>query len=804
MLAALLIGIGGGIAMSAFAGARRTASVFDRLARVTDAHDVLVLPESAEAMVALEDPATIEAIPGVAAVATAHGFFALRGDGQEIYSSLIVPVDDEATVTIGRAALRQGREPDQDRADEVLATPAAAADLGLEVGERFELLVLAELDALNSEEVLGDRSYEEVVADMQAGRLGQRWAMTLVGIGTDASQALREREGELVFTKAFHEATGAGPLYLGHMVDLEDGTTPAELQAALTSLVDGEPVSMQTLASGRETIARTLDPLATALAVFGVVLAGVTLGGWALLAARRSRALADDDAALEALGMSARGRRNIDTLRSAAVAAVATPLAIGLAVAGSTVMPLFDARRIEPHRGLDLDLFVLLVGALALAVATTALGVAMAWRRRVSRPAPAAPFAASARRSIGNPARVTALAHSFGGTGRSTTASPMLLLGGACLAGILVASIGTFDENLRHFVRTPAAYGWGYDAVVGAGNVDDSGAEDVSDMLDATLAEDEAVLGWASGVVLQGVVDGRTESLLGVGQRGGSPVGATIIAGRAPEHDDEVALGSRTAARADVSVGDEVRIGIAGADRPYRVVGTTVLPPFTSNSTDAPTLGGGAMLTRGGLDAALGLDDEEPETTLMVDLVDGADVDAFVERLREVIPDTGLTWADVYAFGPGLPQWSDSEIEPQEVQAYRTIQAMPRLLLGAVGGLAIVTLGSLLAASVRQRRREFAVLRSLGFSTGQVRRSVMWQAVTVSVIAVAVGIPFGIIAGRWIWQLSAEQLGIARDAVSALDAGHARAPGGSRRGRVAGRPDRPSCSSASTGGGAAR
>ena len=57
------------------------------------------------------------------------------------------------------------------------------------------------------------------------------------------------------------------------------------------------------------------------------------------------------------------------------------------------------------------------------------------------------------------------------------------------------------------------------------------------------------------------------------------------------------------------------------------------------------------------------------------------------------------------------------------------------------------------------------MLRTLGFTTGQVVRTVLWQATTVGVVAVIVGIPVGVIIGRWTWTVLADRLGtVARSA----------------------------------------
>jgi predicted lysophospholipase L1 biosynthesis ABC-type transport system permease subunit len=54
----------------------------------------------------------------------------------------------------------------------------------------------------------------------------------------------------------------------------------------------------------------------------------------------------------------------------------------------------------------------------------------------------------------------------------------------------------------------------------------------------------------------------------------------------------------------------------------------------------------------------------------------------------------------------------------------------------------------------------FAILRTLGFTRGQVRRTAAWQAATLTAAALAIGIPAGAVCGRGAWLIFARHLGI--------------------------------------------
>jgi ABC-type lipoprotein release transport system permease subunit len=48
----------------------------------------------------------------------------------------------------------------------------------------------------------------------------------------------------------------------------------------------------------------------------------------------------------------------------------------------------------------------------------------------------------------------------------------------------------------------------------------------------------------------------------------------------------------------------------------------------------------------------------------------------------------------------------------------------------------------------------------MGFVRRQVASAVAWQATTVALVGLVVGVPLGVAAGRWTWGLVASQLGV--------------------------------------------
>ena len=61
---------------------------------------------------------------------------------------------------------------------------------------------------------------------------------------------------------------------------------------------------------------------------------------------------------------------------------------------------------------------------------------------------------------------------------------------------------------------------------------------------------------------------------------------------------------------------------------------------------------------------------------------------------------------------------------------------------------------------VRRRRRELALLKTLGMTRSQIRAVIAWQTTLTLLIAVAVGGALGIAGGRLAWHAFAGSLGI--------------------------------------------
>jgi predicted lysophospholipase L1 biosynthesis ABC-type transport system permease subunit len=126
-----------------------------------------------------------------------------------------------------------------------------------------------------------------------------------------------------------------------------------------------------------------------------------------------------------------------------------------------------------------------------------------------------------------------------------------------------------------------------------------------------------------------------------------------------------------------------------------------------------------------------------------------------------VRPDTVVR--PIVKADPGAPPGGVYEV-PRVVGASivnaNQMSGQPLALALALGVAALVSLSAAVAASARRRRRELAILQTLGLTRRQLRSIIAWQTLTLLLVAVTVGLPLGIIAGRWAWAGFATSLGV--------------------------------------------
>ncbi len=206
----------------------------------------------------------------------------------------------------------------------------------------------------------------------------------------------------------------------------------------------------------------------------------------------------------------------------------------------------------------------------------------------------------------------------------------------------------------------------------------------------------------------------------------------TVQSGRLPESASEIMLAPSDRRALGVDVGDTVRIGPKHA--PYRVVGVG----FTAWSPHTTYLDG-AWVTRAGFQRVVPSDDDLKFHNFLVAFRPGVDRERTIKQLDE---STGLD----------LESASSTEFLPGELVNLRGVRHVPLYLGLFLALLAVAAVGHALASGVRRRRFDMGVLRTFGLTRRQARLTVAWQATTLALIGLVIGVPLGVILGRAIWR----------------------------------------------------
>ena len=238
-----------------------------------------------------------------------------------------------------------------------------------------------------------------------------------------------------------------------------------------------------------------------------------------------------------------------------------------------------------------------------------------------------------------------------------------------------------------------------------------------------------------------------------------------MLAGRAPAAPDEIALGAQTLRAIHARVGQTVPVTVeqVAADLPsvrrdMRITGVAVLPAFGRGTFTPTGLGTGAVTTATLL-SVLSVPDA---TTLcasktatcysffLLRLRPGTDAAAAAATLTNSVTKAGCP--------PGSCAWSTTS-GPADIKDYASVRDTPLVLAAVLIVFAVGTLAHVLLTGVRRRRRDLALLKTLGFERSQVLGVVAWEASAFAVVALLIGLPLGVLAGRWAWAYFANAAG---------------------------------------------
>ena len=375
------------------------------------------------------------------------------------------------------------------------------------------------------------------------------------------------------------------------------------------------------------------------------------------------------------------------------------------------------------------------------------------------------------------------------GHGRTAVPVRSALVGTTVAVAAVVAAL-VFGTSLIGLIRTPHRYGqnWTQELEFGFGAAPGASAARV------VSAAGPAVTGWAAGDYGQLSVNGRIVAAIGIEQVRG-PGYVTLLSGRVPSAPDEIVLGAQTLHALHRQLGQTVQVVVGKFEVPrghvavqqMRIVGVAVFPSFGRGGFAATDLGNGAQVSAATLSAPNPPSCVGPGTCynfLLIRYRPGTDLSAAAKRLVAAVTAAGCP--------PGTCVVTADQ-RPGDIRNYAGVRDTPLVLGALLALLAVGTLAHVLVTGVRRRRRDLAVLKTLGLLRSQVIAVVSWQATALAAVALAVGLPVGVVAGRWAWVIFADSVGRGRTRRHSGAAGVAdrarRAPagGGNRRGAGRGR-----------------
>jgi hypothetical protein len=730
LLLALIVAAVTAAVLATTAGARRTSTVLDRFMTENGARDLQVVVLSPEFAldpgrvdVLREKLADLDGVTTAAAISVAP----VGANGTQYDFGIMTSPDGGYFVDVDRPVVLAGRLPRPDAVDEIAVNETAADQLGLAVGDVFRgpTFTAAETAAF-----LGDAA----VSTEASGPMVSAKVVGVVRQGDELAIRPQSLNPGGIASPAFFRANAERIGFSVALYALRIDRTVIGLDEVLTHVREDVGTEYETFASyveddyGGEArdAYRTLSSGLLVVAAIALLVGLLTV----LQAVNRHLALsAESESTLRALGLG-RWARVVGFGGPCAVAVLA---GVAAGLAGAVVLsrwfPPSLARRAEVSPGLDADWSVLVPCGVAV---TAVLLVIVAWRahRAAGRGASAA---ASWPARVGSAVRFTGPAATVGvtmaldpGRGRRSVPARSALLGALTgVAGVVGACV--FMESVAAGRDEPARYGWTWDTQP------DLVVENPEAVV-ARMVDDPDLAAVAAVSCAPLAVDGDALYACAFDDWKGS-TGAPLTVGRPPAGPNEVALGRVTMERLGVSVGEMVR---TSAGDVLTVVGQAVIPLL-----DNAEPGQGAVLTDEGLTAH---QDTGGARYLLLTYEDGTDVAALEHRLSD---EYGVTFTKYSV--------------PQAPGRLLQLAAMTGWLVALgvfLAGLGVLGLVHFLAVSVRRRRLDFAVLRSLGFVRRDVGLSVSCQAVTVAVLGVVAGIPLGILIGRWAWLAAIRSAGM--------------------------------------------
>jgi hypothetical protein len=773
---ALIGGLLGAVALAALAGARRTDSAYGRYLNAARASDEMVdIPGPLLSVVR-----QVEKLPAVSTAAWlgVNGFPVIHGKPDQSFetSGIAASLDGEY-FRQDRLTVLAGTLPNIHSRDEIAITQPMATAFGLHPGDHmtwqfYRYPVGPNGTPTSQNEYRAQRTTFLVTAIVAAApALGDQIDDIDGGVMTPAATPAYLK-GEWTFAWVAMRLHGG---YAG-LPELQKELAAIGSEHSLELLAGGGqnlgPVtfSIRVLANAQREAQQAIEPQAVAVAALGglIALALLVLVGQGL--AQLLTRSAGDEAVLRAMGTTRAETALTLAVPGVLAIGVTTVLAVGGAYALSPLAPVGPVRLYDPQAGAQADWLVLGGGAAALLLLLGGIQAWLSWRAagHAAGSAAARPLALMtvSHRSGLPVTALTGMRYALErGYGRQR-APVRATLAGSVIAVTALAMSLVFGSSLTGLASHPTQYGWNWSALMQA---EGGWGAWSPNLATAAMRHQPGLTGWSQFGFGQLTINGQEVPAMGVLRELGS-VEPPTTSGHPISGPDQIELGSVTMRDLGVHPGQQVTVQAAPSSRrqAFTVVGTVTLPSFGTTLTDHVSLGRGAMIEE---NALLAVQDLPPYTQTAYDNAirgysGGVGTPAFPSAIAiDTTSAAAAARVTKYVLGKDIDQTPGGmyALPPQQGAQVLDLQQMGGLPLAISLGVslaAVLALALTIGASVRQRRRELALLKSLGMRRRQLRTVVASQTTTILVIAVIIGIPLGIAAGRWAWTAFANAIGV--------------------------------------------
>jgi len=738
---AILISVVGGLVLAAAAAGRRTENAFPRF----------VAAHGFDSIVYTTRPVAVTRLPGVASATE----LIFPDAGNPTCGDCAHPINDTnfgvAVVSGGGRSpftLVSGQLPDPSKPDQVLASSTLQQDYGVHVGTVIHVPFEAPAQAADY------NNPNTGLPDPHGPHLSLRV------VGVEASEVEFPSGSTPVyflyagpaFVRSVLPHTALQYQYFVRLRRGAAGIPQFDEQGNRLNLGVGS-VGVSSEDGTAATIQASIHPQAVGWWILAALaaLVGLAVVGQAL--ARQSAVESEDHPTLVALGMSGRELFALDMSRNLVVGLAGAVGAVVIATVLSPIAPLGEARMAEDSTGIAFDSLVLALGALVTVAVVLALGIWPALRaartRRLDERGGPARSSAVVRNLVTLGAPPTAVIGVRNALERRSGGSAVPLgsaLLGMVLAVIALCATGVFGASLTHLTATPRLYG----------DPEQLGFNPANTPLLASLEHDPAVTAVTEGVGAGDVtVNGKlVGAIAGTSVKG--PLLFSTVAGTLPVTDDEVGLGVSTMHQVGAHIGSVVDITFtthSGAPHtePYRVVSQISFPQFGG----FVSLGTGILTTTAGLIHVAC--PPGPQLALCRKEFAAHNLGNGGVRVSFVPGPQGKATLDRYL--AAYPSITSQPLAPTSLVNFGEAVNFPLIFGVMLAVFGAATLAHLLVVSVSRRRREVGLLKVLGFVNRQVVSTVSWQATTLALVGVVVGVPLGLVVGRGVWNTFANNLG---------------------------------------------